>query len=422
MAMIKVYGDIMLDRWIQGSINRISPEAPVPVLHEEEVGYNAGGAANLALNIKSLGNSVELYGVCSDDAEGKILIELLDVNKVHLDMTHTVTTTKTRLVDNSGQHVCRWDREELYTSTDLIEQCANDLEKDDILCISDYAKGVVRSSTVARLKKYCDTILVDPKQEPNFYKGAFVFKPNIKYWNAYFGSLDIQDVPRIMKEYKWEWVVLTCGAAGIYVVNKDGKYRHYQEPVREVADVTGAGDTVLAVIAHCIAQGMDVYRASEFACYAGARMVERRGVGLVTVDDLVKGVVFTNGVFDILHTGHFKLLEAARSKGSRLIVGINSDASVKRLKGESRPINTLEKRISQLEMLPWVDEVIPFEEDTPLELIKGIRPDLIVKGGDYTVEQVVGHEYAPVYIVPTEEGYSTTDIIKKSNENTSNRT
>ena len=172
--MIKVYGDIMLDRWIQGSIQRISPEAPVPVLHEEEVGHNAGGAANLALNIKNLGSSVELYGACSDDQEGKTLISLLEVDKVHLDMSHSVTTTKTRLVDNSGQHVCRWDREAYYDKTDLLEQCADDLQKDDILCISDYAKGAVRSSTFARLRKYCDTILVDPKQEPNFYKGAFV--------------------------------------------------------------------------------------------------------------------------------------------------------------------------------------------------------------------------------------------------------
>lgn len=420
--MIKVYGDIMLDRWIQGSIQRISPEAPVPVLQEEEVGHNAGGAANLALNIKSLGNSVELYGACSDDQEGKTLVSLLNVDKVHLDMTHSITTTKTRLVDNSGQHVCRWDRETFYNKQDLLEQCIDNLQKEDILCVSDYAKGVVRKSTVATLRKYCNTILVDPKQEPSFYIGAFVFKPNIKYWKSYFGSLDLENISAIMKQYKWEWIVLTCGAAGIYVINSDGKYRHYQEPVREVADVTGAGDTVLAVIAHCIAQGMDVYRAGEFACYAGARMVERRGVGLVTVDDLVKGVVFTNGVFDILHTGHFKLLEAAKNKGSKLIVGINTDASVKRLKGENRPINTLGKRISQLEMLPWVDEVIPFEEDTPLELIKGIRPDLIVKGGDYKIEEVVGHEYAPVYIVPTEEGYSTTSIIEKSNENISNRT
>ena len=419
--MIKVYGDIMLDRWIQGSITRISPEAPVPVLYEEELGHNAGGAANLALNIKSLGNNVELYGACSDDQEGKTLISLLDLDKVHLDMSHSVTTTKTRLVDNSGQHVCRWDREQNYTKPDLLEQCKNDLQKDDILCVSDYAKGVVQRSTILQLRKYCETILVDPKQEPEMYTGATVFKPNIKYWNDYFGALDLEEVPRYMKKYEWKWLVLTCGAAGIYVFNSDGKYRHFQEPVREVADVTGAGDTVLAVIAHCMSQGMDVYRACEFACYAAARMVERRGVGLVTVDDLVKGVVFTNGVFDILHTGHFKLLEAARNKGSKLIIGINTDDSVKRLKGESRPVNTLEKRISQLEMLPWVDEIIPFEEDTPLELIKGIRPDLIVKGGDYTVEQVVGYEYAPVYIVPTEEGYSTTDIIKKSNENISNR-
>lgn len=412
----------MLDRWIQGSIQRISPEAPVPVLHEEEVGHNAGGAANLALNIKNLGSSVELYGACSDDQEGKTLISLLEVDKVHLDMSHSVTTTKTRLVDNSGQHVCRWDREKEYTKPDLLEQCKDNLQKDDILCVSDYAKGVVRRSTILQLRKYCNTILVDPKQTPEIYKRANVFKPNIKYWTDYFGELNLEDVPRIMKEYEWEWVVLTCGAAGMYVFNSEGKYRHYQEPVREVADVTGAGDTVLAVIAHCLSQGMDVYRASEFACYAGARMVERRGVGLVSVDDLVKGVVFTNGVFDILHTGHFKLLQAARSKGSKLVVGINTDASVKRLKGDERPINTLKKRISQLEILPWVDEVIPFEEDTPLELIKGISPDLIVKGGDYNVEEVVGHDYAPVYIVPTEEGYSTSEIIEKTNENTSNRT
>jgi D-beta-D-heptose 7-phosphate kinase/D-beta-D-heptose 1-phosphate adenosyltransferase len=186
-----------------------------------------------------------------------------------------------------------------------------------------------------------------------------------------------------------------------------------KEPVREVADVTGAGDTVLAVIAYGIKQGMTVPRACELACYAAARNVEKFGVVPVTKEDLNKGTVWTNGVFDILHTGHLELLKFARNQGKKLIVGINDDASVRRLKGEGRPVNDYATRKRQLEMLPWVDEVVLFTEDTPQRIIEEIKPDIIVKGGDYTVATTVGNELARVIIFPTVEGFSTTKIIDR---------
>lgn len=418
--MIRVYGDSMLDTWIYGEVDRVSPEAPVVVLKKTHKKYSAGGAANVSENLVNLGNNVKIYSACADDGEGDILLSLIKSQK-EFDRNHSTTTQKIRMVDTSGKHIMRLDIEDYYYKNNIIKTLTSDLNKNDILVVSDYNKGTVKENTISTLKKHCINILVDPKQHPSFYRDAWLVKPNIKEFESWVGEFTHEKAFLLMKEYNWNWLVLTAGANGLYVFKSTGESRHYQEPVREVADVTGAGDVVIAVIAHCLNQGLDVYKSAEIACYAAARSVERRGVTLITADDLVKGTIFTNGCFDILHLGHLKLLEAARSKGKRLVVGLNSDASVKRLKGPTRPINSQEKRKAQLEALPWVDEVIVFEEDTPIDLIKKINPDLIVKGGDYTVDQVIGNHLTQVYIFPTMGNFSTTDIIEKSNENFSNR-
>jgi len=182
----------------------------------------------------------------------------------------------------------------------------------------------------------------------------------------------------------------------------------------EVADVTGAGDCFLAAFVYGLTRGYDYKKSLEVAVKGSTQSVKHSGTYILNTNDLEERVIFTNGVFDILHKGHFKLLNEARSLGDKLIVGINSDASVKRLKGETRPINNQMKRISQLEILPWVDQVVVFNEDTPYELIKELKPHVIVKGGDYTIETVVGHDLADVHLVQTVEGYSTTSIIEAS--------
>ena len=412
--MIRVYGDIMLDRWIVGEANRMSPEAPVPVLLETNQEYSIGGAGNLALNIKSLGSQVELTSALGNDKEGYKLLELVEASKLEVTIAqdHKITTTKTRLVGQRGQHIVRWDRELPYVG-DVATRFNNNVKKHDIICISDYAKGTVRRDTVANLLSKEVKILVDPKQDANFYHGAYLVKPNMAEYEAWFGKWNQADALRQMQRHSWTWLVVTDGANGMHVLNILDEYKHFVEPVKEVADVTGAGDTVMAVIAYGIDSGMDIFDACKLACYAAARIVEKRGVAIIQQDDLERNIVWTNGVFDILHTGHLKLLRHAHTLGKRLVVGINSDSSVKRLKGDLRPINDQNTRKEALLELGFVDDVVIFEQDTPYEAIKEIQPDVIVKGGDYTVEQVVGNDIAKVEIFPTVKGYSTTKTIER---------
>ena len=411
--MIRVFGDIMLDRWIVGEANRMSPEAPVPVLLEQEQKYSIGGAGNLAVNIKSLGSEVELTTVTGQDKEGYKLQELLLETGLQCSLAGdvNVTTTKTRLVSKGGQHIVRWDREEQYIGEDAFDRFK--VHKDDIICISDYNKGTVRRDTIGNLLDKGTKILVDPKQDANFYHGAYLVKPNMQEYEEWFGKWDKTTALRQMQRLDWTWLVVTDGANGMHVLNILDEYKHFKEEVKEVADVTGAGDTVMAVIAYGIDKGMDVFDSCKLSCYAAARIVEKRGVAIIQQDDLERNIVWTNGVFDILHTGHLKLLRHAHTLGKRLVVGINSDSSVKRLKGDLRPINDQNTRKEALLELGFVDDVVIFEEDTPYEVIKEIQPDVIVKGGDYTVEQVVGNDIAKVEIFPTVEGYSTTKTIER---------
>ena len=412
--MIKVYGDIMLDRWIYGVSDRISPEAPVPILREVDQNFSIGGAGNLALNIQSINNRVALYGSIGRDKEGYKLIEMIgDTNlEPRIANDQLTTTTKTRLVGQNGQHIMRWDREDYYLGEDAQKRLINDIVTNSIVCISDYNKGTVTADTIRQLVKRQCKVLVDPKQLPEIYKGVFLVKPNMKEYTEWFGDFDYNTARKKLKQFGWTWLVVTDGANGIHVINAEENW-HIKEPVREVADVTGAGDTVLAIIASSIEKGMSIIEACKLACFGAARIVEQRGVAVITNDDLNRGIVFTNGVFDILHIGHLKLLRYAKTLGNRLIVGINSDASVKRIKGDLRPINDQDTRKESLLELGFVDEVVVFEEDTPLEAITKLEPDIIVKGGDYIPDTVVGNHLARVVIFPIVEGHSTSNTIKK---------
>ncbi len=413
--MIRVYGDIMLDRWILGDASRISPEAPVPVLLEQEQKYSIGGAGNLALNIQSINGDVYLYGNVGQDKEGFKLLELLGATKLNTNIAsdHDITTTKSRLVGQQGQHIVRWDKEKKYTGQDAFERLVSSIEALDIICISDYNKGTVTEATIERVLNKTNRILVDPKQNYKIYRGALLVKPNMKEYNEWNGPYNPETALDFMKKNNWRWLVVTDGANGMHVLNDSGEYKRFIEPVAEVADVTGAGDTVLAIIAHGIEKGMGIFDACKIACYGAARIVEKRGVAIVNHLDLNQGIVWTNGVFDILHTGHLELLRYASTLGKKLIVGINSDESTKKLKGNDRPINNQSVRKQNLQTLPWVDEVVIFNQETPKEIISKTKPNIIVKGGDYTVETVVGNEIANVVIFPTVKGHSTTEIIEK---------
>ena len=408
--MIKIIGDIMLDVWIEGQANRVSPEGPVLVLKEHNKRYSIGGAGNVAVNIANLKVPCELYGAVGQDEAGKKLIKLFLNKDIHpkLNYNHSITTTKTRIIGQGGKHVLRLDKEENYSNEITV-----DCNENDIVIVSDYSKGVIKKDTISKLLEKTKYVIVDPKQSADTYDGAYIVKPNMKEYKEWNGVFSISDALNFMRDHQWTWLIVTDGSNGAHVLSTTGEYQLLKEKAKDVADVTGAGDTFLSVLAYGISKDINIFECCKLACMASARNVEQRGVVPVTLNDLQKGVIFTNGVFDILHIGHLELLKYAKSLGKKLIVGINSDASVKKIKGPDRPINDVDKRIKQLMMLPWVDEVKVFEEDNPHNLMQEIMPDIIVKGGDWTVETVIGNELAEVKIFSRIEGHSTSDIIEK---------
>ena len=377
---VLVIGDIIIDRYIYGTSTRLSPEAPVPVVKYLREVEKLGGAGLVYENLKSLG---------------------VDVTLLDTDQPHSV---KTRVICD-GHYITRIDNDEEANGDEVVRAIKRirNLEQYEYVILSDYNKGVLDKSL--EIIKYLNTfgckVIVDPKEYATQYKGAWLVKPNYKE----FGDFGFTN---------WSGNIITTNAGENVVASIDGEV--YDVPVDpvEVSDVTGAGDCFLAAFVYGLTLQKDYQTCLEIAIKASRTSVQHVGTYILQPKDLYEVVVFTNGVFDILHKGHLELLKEARSLGSKLVVGINSDASVKRLKGESRPINDERTRVEQLEVLPWVDEVFVFNDDTPYNLIKKLKPALIVKGGDYTVETVVGHDLAPVHLVPTVQGYSTTRIIEKS--------
>lgn len=413
--MIKVLGDIMLDVWINGTATRLSPEAPVPVLKKQETTYNLGGAANLAVNLANLNLKFELFGAIANDNEG---YKVLDLFKSHQNIDFipafdlSITTSKTRLT-NHFNHIVRLDSEDFYLGNLVKENLYKSKSKTDFLVISDYNKGVVTSEILNWAFQNKIKTFIDPKGPAELYTNQWLVKPNQLEFEEWAGEFSPDKATEFAQLYNWEWLVVTRGAKGIFVTDKNGNHWTYNEPVRKLADVSGAGDCVLAGMVWAYVNGYTIPEAAKMACFAAARNVEKPGVVPITKQDLFKKTVFTNGCFDILHAGHLHLLKNAKELGDKLIVGLNSDQSIRKLKGKDRPVNTIEKRIKQLELLPWVDEVIVFDEDTPLELISKIKPSIIVKGGDYNYDSVVGNQLAEIVIIPTLEGFSTTSIIKE---------
>jgi D-beta-D-heptose 7-phosphate kinase / D-beta-D-heptose 1-phosphate adenosyltransferase len=411
---MKIIGDVMLDIWVQGDCTKVSPEASALVLKEYTRNHNVGGAGNLALNLSNLGADTHLYGSVGNDAPGHKIQEILLENsiKTYLCQDGSATTTKTRMIGPDGQHLLRLDKEEEYTRDTPQETLLKNLQNNDIVIISDYNKGVVKEHLVRRIQDKVKRIYVDPKQDPNIYYGSYLIKPNMKEYENWFGKFDphTADIKRI--HHNWQWLIVTDGANGIHVVGEN-IYKHITGDAVELADVSGAGDTVLAIIVYYHEQGSSMIDACEKALKGASRVVQHRGVTVVKKTDIEDRIVWTNGVFDILHKGHLELLKFAKLQGDKLIVGINSDASVKRLKGNDRPLNNTLIREQQLLQLPWVDKVVVFDEDTPLEAIKIHQPNVIVKGGDYTIETTVGNDMAEVVIFPTVQGFSTTNILEK---------
>jgi len=376
---VLVFGDVIVDKYIYGTSERISPEAPVPVVKYQHEVKTLGGAGLVYENLKSLGVDVTLFE------------------------TNQPRSIKTRIICD-GHYITRIDDDKDADGSAVLRNVLrSDFSQYDYVILSDYNKGVLDESLriIEHINKFDCKIIVDPKEHATQYKDAWLVKPN----NSEFTKFGF---------CQWQGNIITTNAGDNVLASIDGV--EYNLPVAqvEVSDVTGAGDCFLAAFVYGLTKNYGYTQCLELAIKGSRRAVQHVGTHILTRSDIEERVIFTNGVFDIMHTGHFNLLKEARSLGDKLVVGLNSDASVKRLKGNARPINNIEKRVEQISILPWVDEVHVFEQDTPYELIKHIQPNLIVKGGDYTVETVVGHDLTDVHIIPTVGGYSTTQIIKNS--------
>ncbi len=464
---VLVVGDLMLDRYILGEVDRISPEAPVPVLRHAHRYQRPGGAANVAMNLAGLGCQPFLAGLWGADAEQRELATLLDAASIDTAGVVTCslpTISKTRIVGRT-QQLLRLDIEsrDAPSAEDLAfltERVLGLIEKVHAVVLSDYAKGALThelcATAIRAARRAGVPILADPKNpDLSKYSGATMVCPNLTELSLATG-VSTQHLDHLLAagerqrvEHGFDYLTATMSERGIRVLSATGSF-HSPARAREVFDVSGAGDTVIATLAASMAAGLKVETAADLANLAAGIVVGKVGTAPVAHHELIslltpstklsatekildrgrlaariaewraagETIVFTNGCFDLLHVGHITLLEDCRKFGSKLVLGLNSDASVSRLKGPSRPIVGELERARVMAALAAVDAVVLFTEDTPLELIREIRPDVLVKGGDYTIETVVGHEVVlaaggRVEIVPTVEGFSTTNIVRK---------
>ena len=461
---ILVIGDLMLDHYLWGKCERISPEAPVQVIDVQRESTVLGGAGNVVNNLLSLGAKVSVLSVVGNDENGKELLCMLETlgadAKGIVKQENRKTSKKSRVIA-SHQQVVRYDSESKEDITQvsvdaLLSQCTSYIPNVDVVLLSDYGKGVLTTTftnhVIEFAKKYKKPILVDPKGEDySKYKGATLITPNKKEASiatkiAIKDDETLQKAGRLLKEsLGLEYAIITLSEDGMAIFGE--QFFKMPTVAREVYDVTGAGDTVLASIGYGLSCGLSIQEAASFANSAAAVVVGKLGSATVTLDEVDayehslraataeskiktkqemvhllqtkknQKIVFTNGCFDILHVGHVKYLEVAKSFGDMLIVGLNADDSIKRLKGESRPINPLEDRAYILASLESVSYVVPFEEDTPFDLISAIKPDILVKGADYEGKVVVGSDIAKeVRLVQFVEGKSTTKIIERAQQ------
>ncbi|XKM13001.1 bifunctional D-glycero-beta-D-manno-heptose-7-phosphate kinase/D-glycero-beta-D-manno-heptose 1-phosphate adenylyltransferase HldE [Orbaceae bacterium ac157xtp] len=464
-ADVLIVGDIMLDRYWHGATNRISPEAPVPVVKIESLEERPGGAANVAINVTSLGGKARLIGYTGIDEPAKILDEQLSTHKVVCDfvaLSSHPTITKLRVLSRN-QQLIRLDFEEGFCKVDsspLLERIKQALPQSKILVLSDYAKGVLSSvQDIIKLAKQNNVpVLIDPKgNDFERYRGATLLTPNMSEFEAVVGVCESEDDIiekgyQLIEDYDLKGLLITRSEKGMTLLQIGKPLYHLPTQAKEVYDVTGAGDTVIATLASALAAGCSL----EDSCYlanaaAGvvvgklgtstASQVEledalrartQNGFGVMDEDALLamvtkarqrgEKIVMTNGCFDILHAGHVSYLANARKMGDRLIVAVNSDSSVKKLKGDSRPINPLAQRMIVLGALESVDWVVPFEEETPQRLIAKILPDILVKGGDYKPDEIAGGKEViaaggEVKVLNFEDGCSTSNIINAIKRN-----
>lgn len=456
---ILVVGDLMLDRYWTGPTGRISPEAPVPVVHVDAREDRPGGAANVAVNLATLGVKVTVAGLVGEDEAGESLRERLQAQGIEcLFQSDRAVPTITKLrVLSRHQQLIRLDFETDHAAVDtqpLRRQCEARFGEFDAVVLSDYGKGTLQDipAYIEAARRAGIPVLVDPKGR-NFeiYRGATLITPNLSEFEGVVGACAddqmLVDQGQVLRaELDLDNLLVTLSERGMLLIREHEGPLHLPTRAREVYDVTGAGDTVISVLAAALAAGQPADQAAALANLAAGIVVGKLGTGSVSVAELRRAVreqssswtsvltheqlleaveesrahgervVMTNGCFDILHAGHVAYLEAARALGDRLVVAVNDDDSVRRLKGEGRPVNSLERRMAVLAGLASVDWVVAFGEDTPRDLICAVKPDVLVKGGDYRPEQIAGHdcveaEGGRVVVLGYLEGASTTGII-----------
>lgn len=475
-ARVLCIGDVMLDRYVTGHVDRISPEAPIPILRAATESAMLGGAGNVARNLAALGATAHLVAVVGDDAEGQQVQRLLHgERRIVPDVVVAAgrpTTVKTRFVAGT-QQLLRADRETTAPVTATVERRLRDaslsaLDHVDVVVVSDYAKGALSRDLLAALVEAARErglpVVVDPKG-PDYgrYRGASVVTPNRPELAEAAGMAVGDDASvvtasrRVIERDGIGAVLVTRSQDGLSLVTAEHE-AHHRARAREVFDVSGAGDTVVGVLAAALAVGAGLDDAAELANVAGGIVVAKRGTATVSPDELVevltaremmegragamsldsalaridlwrmqgRRIGFTNGCFDLLHPGHVAMLAQARAACDRLVVGLNDDASVARLKGAGRPVQDAAARAAVLASLATVDLVVLFPEDTPMRLIEAIRPDVLVKGADYARADVVGGDLVESYggrvvLADVMPGHSTTRTVSRIAEKAGGR-
>lgn len=460
-AKLLVVGDVMLDQYWVGQAGRISPEAPVPVVKVMDNELRAGGAANVALNISALGGQVHLMGIIGDDVSGQQLDEVLDQAGVSRDwvICQSGTICKLRVLSHH-QQLIRMDFEQevpAESAQKLAQQLADKVAEYDVLVISDYAKGALAyvEDMIAAARLHKVPVLIDPKGHCfERYRGATLIKPNQSEFEQIVGACRSEDelidkAASLIDQLDLQALLVTRSEHGMALVLKDQQPYKLKSQAQEVFDVTGAGDTVIATLATALGSRSSWQNAAHLANAAASIVVSKVGTSTVSQAELEqylqtvmrhKGyvapsesalrslvqaaqsqgekVVITNGCFDLLHSGHVRYLNEAAKLGERLIVAVNSDQSVRALKGDSRPIVPLASRMELLAALSCVDWVVPFDEDTPERLICFLQPDVLVKGGDYRPQDIAGascvlERGGQVEVLSFWDGFSTTDIVER---------
>jgi D-beta-D-heptose 7-phosphate kinase / D-beta-D-heptose 1-phosphate adenosyltransferase len=458
---IVIFGDVMLDTYHHGKATRISPEAPIPVLQVNQTVNRCGGAGNVALNLKHLNCAVTLCSIIGDDQAGKTIKALLHDAGIET-MLHVVPKHQTTLKIRSVEGFHQLMRMDFETQSPALVDCFSSealnktIQSADCVIFSDYFKGAL--AKMDSLVSYCKTAqtptLLDPKPHPNApYVGVDWIKPNLKEFHAFIQHAKLKEMPeheaanKLRLTNNWTHLLITKGEQGMSYYGPNTHFNLPTDPAT-IYDVTGAGDTVTATLAMALTNNYTEQEAIELSNLAGKLAVQKKGTAQISTHELFlayadqikktidmtssvdffryieaykktkKKIVFTNGCFDLLHYGHITYLKAAKKLGDFLVIGLNSDASCKRLKGRTRPFNQQTHRSQLLMALDCVDAVIVFEEDTPLKLIQKIAPNVLVKGGDYNKKDIVGHDFVTqtggiVHILSFVDGLSTTQLAEK---------